>query len=90
MRGNGLKLCQGRFKLDIWKNFSARVVWQWHRLPRDMVESLPLGVFKKRVGVVLRNVVSENGGDELTVGLGDLRGLFQTLMILWFCSMILF
>lgn len=54
------------------------------------MESLPLGVFKKRVGVVLRNVVSENGGDELTVGLGDLRGLFQTLMILWFCSMILF
>jgi len=57
-RGNGLRLCQGRFRFDIGKNlFTERVVRRWPRLPSAVVESPSLEVFIKHVDMALQDMV---------------------------------
>jgi len=57
-RGNGFKLKEGRFRLDMKKEFfTMRVVRHWHRLPREVVDAPFLEPFKVRLDGALSNLV---------------------------------
>ena len=57
-RGNGLKLRQGRFRLDIRRKFfTPRMVTHWNRLPKEVVDALSLEALKARLDVALGRLV---------------------------------
>ena len=57
-RENGLKLRQGRFRLNIrGKFFTRRVVMHWNRLPKEAVDAPSLQAFKARLDEALGSLV---------------------------------
>ena len=57
-RGNGFKLRQGRFRLDMRRKFfTQKAVKHWNRLPKETVDAPSLEAFKVRLDVALGSLV---------------------------------
>jgi len=55
---NGFKLEEGRFRLDVKKQFfTTRVVKHWKRLPREVVVAPSLETFKVRLDGAVSNLI---------------------------------
>ena len=57
-KGNGFKLRQGRFRLDIRRKFFTQMlVTHWNRLPKEVVDAPSLEAFKAGLDVTLGSLV---------------------------------
>ena len=53
-RGNGFKLKEGKFRLDV---FTQKMVRHCHRLPREVVHAPFLEVFKAKLDGILGSLI---------------------------------
>ena len=57
-RGNGFKLKEGRFRLDIRKKFfTVRMLRHWHRLPKEVVDAPSQQSLQVRLDWALINLI---------------------------------
>ncbi|KFQ71111.1 hypothetical protein N335_11245, partial [Phaethon lepturus] len=55
---NGMKLHQGKFRLDIRKKFiTERMVSHWNRVPREVAMAPSLSEFKEYLGDTLHHMI---------------------------------
>ena len=57
IRGNGQKMEHRKFCTNMWKNFTMRVTEHWNRLPREVVESPSLEIFKAHLDAYLGSLL---------------------------------
>ena len=81
-KSNGLKLEHRKFGTNIWKNFvMLRVTEHWNGLPREVVESPTMEIFKTHLDTHLCNLL-QGACFSSRVGLGDLLRSLSTPAIL--------
>ena len=57
-RSSGLKLEHRKFCTNTWKNiFMVRMTEHWNRLPREVVESISIEIFKTWLDAYLCNLL---------------------------------
>ena len=57
-KGNGFKLRQGRFRLDIRRKFfTQRVVTHWNRLSKEAVDAPSMEAFKAKTDGILGSLI---------------------------------
>lgn len=65
MCGNGTKLCQGNFRVDMKKSLcTMRLVKEWNRLPREVADVPCLSVLKRHLNNALNNMPKLLDGPE--------------------------